>query len=136
MKLSRLTVVLYMLGVFVSGIVVGGFSYRLYTVSSVSAKSTARPTPEEYRKKFVAEMQSRLRLRQDQNKKMNEILDDTRSKFRATHDSIKPALQQIRRQQHESIAAMLDPDQRPEFEKILQERERRDKEQKEKERRP
>ena len=57
----------YLLIVFMSGVVVGGFAYRLYSVKAV-VSSTERPrmTPQEYRKKAVREMTDRLHLTPEQ----------------------------------------------------------------------
>ena len=60
MKKSTVTAALYVALVFVSGVAVGGFSHWLYASSSVSA-TVRRPSPEEYRRKYVAELETRLK---------------------------------------------------------------------------
>ena len=57
----------------------GGLSQRLYTVGTVSAKG---PYPDEWRKQYVAEMKSRLKLRDDQMLRLDILLDETRSRVR------------------------------------------------------
>jgi hypothetical protein len=121
MKLSRGTVALYMGLVFACGAVVGGFGHRLYTTEAVSAST--RRSPEEFRKRFMSEMGSRLKLSGDQVGKLEKILDDTRARFRATRDSINPQMDKIREDQHQQIKAILNPDQGAEYEKMRQERE-------------
>ena len=108
MKLSRWTIALYVGLVFASGVVVGAFGHRFTDVSAVSAN--ARRNPEEFRKRFTAEM-------------LNEVLESTRAEFRTTRDSIEPALGKIRDEQHQRILAILNAGQQAEYEKMRQERE-------------
>ena len=73
MKLTRWTVALYMALVFACGGVVGAFAHRLYTVSGVSANVSQR-NPEEFRKRYMADMKSRLQLSDEQADKLGAIL--------------------------------------------------------------
>jgi hypothetical protein len=126
MKLSRAAIAAYVVVVFLCGAVLGAFSFRLYTVSGVSAKSTqARPNPEQFRKDYLATMQSRLKLSDEQVVKMNVILDDTRARIREVHDKSEPQVQQIRQEQTDKIRALLSPDQRSTYEDMLKQRELR-----------
>jgi hypothetical protein len=127
MKLTKTTIALYIGLVFASGIVLGVFGDRLYTASTVNAKQGPK-NPEEFRKKMVAEWQTRLSLSEDQVVKLNIILDDTRSQFHEARQKMDPQMQAIRRAQQNRIRAMLKPEQREEYEKMLVEREKRDKE--------
>jgi hypothetical protein len=120
-KLSRWTIALYVGLVFASGAVVGAFGHRFVDVSAVSAN--ARRNPEEFRKRFNAEMKSRLNLTSDQMTKLSAVLDSTRAEFRRTRDSIEPALADIREEQHRRILEILEPSQRDEYEKMRRERE-------------
>ena len=121
MKLSRWTVALYVGIVFASGAVVGAYGHRFIDVTAVSA--SARRNPEEFRKRFTAEMKSRLNLTNDQVTKLGAVLDVTQAEFRTTRDSIVPALGKIREEQHRRILAILEPAQQAEYEKMRQERE-------------
>jgi Spy/CpxP family protein refolding chaperone len=129
MKLSRAAIALYMGLVFVSGAVVGGFSHRLYTVTTVDAKST--PNPEEFRKRYMAEMKSRVNLTPDQLTKLGFILDETRARQRAAQEASKkmldPEITAIRLEQIEKIRQMLTPEQRPLYDTLRKEREERGK---------
>lgn len=124
MILSRKTTVLYSLLIFASGSVLGALTHRLYTVSTVAAISV--PGPDEWRKKYIAEMQSRLHLNSDQNLKLSIYLDETRSRVREVHAKAKPEVEQIKREQREKIKGMLDATQKTEYEKLLEERDQRD----------
>lgn len=124
MKATRWTVALYMGLVFVCGGVVGAFAHRLYTVSAVSANVATR-NPEEFRKRFMADLQTRLKLSDDQLTKLNGILDDTRRQFRATRATIDPEMKRIREDQERKIGELLSPEQLAEWQKITAERRNR-----------
>ena len=124
MKTTRWTVALYMALVFVCGGVVGAFAYRLYTVSGVSANVGPR-NPEEFRKRFMADLKSRLQLNDDQAAKLGAILDETRKRVRAARMTIEPDLQKIRDDQRQRISELLSSSQQVEWQKILDERQRK-----------
>jgi hypothetical protein len=121
MKPTRWTVALYMALVFVCGGVVGAFAHRLYTVSGVSANVGQR-NPEEFRKRFMADLKSRLQLSDDQASKLSVIMDETRTRVRATRDTIEPELRKIRDDQRQRISELLSPSQLVEWQKIIDER--------------
>lgn len=121
MTLSRWKITLYVGLVFVSGALLGAFSHRLYTVSGVSAN--APRNPEEFRKRYMEEMKSRLKLTADQVTKLSVILDETRARVRSTRESIEPEIRKIRDEQQEKVHQILSADQRPEYDKMRQERE-------------
>jgi Spy/CpxP family protein refolding chaperone len=121
MTLSRWKIALYVGLVFVSGALLGAFSHRLYTVSGVSAN--APRNPEEFRRRYMEEMKSRLKLTADQVTKLSVILDETRARVRSTRESIEPEIRKIRDEQQEKVHQILSADQRPEYDKMRQERE-------------
>jgi hypothetical protein len=123
MKFTRWTVAFYMGLVFACGAVVGAFAYRLYTVSDVSANVGQR-NPEEYRKRFMAELKARLNLNDDQAAKLGVIMDQTRLQFRATRATIEPEIQKIREEQLQKISGILSVDQQAEFQKVMEQRRR------------
>ena len=131
MNVSRKSIALYVALVFVSGAVLGVFGDRLYNATVVNG-SIGGPdkgkNPEEFRKKMVAEWQKRLTLSDEQVTKLNIILDETRSQFHEARQKMDPEMQAIRHGQQDKIRAMLKPEQRAEYEKMLQEREKREKE--------
>lgn len=122
---STFTIVLYLLLVFTSGILVGAFGHRLATVPPVAAKAPTKPSPEEWRKHYLGEMQTRLKLTPEQYGQVNSILDETRSRFheaRANHDV---TMKTIREEQTNKVRSILTDTQRPEYEKLHAEREAR-----------
>ncbi len=123
MKFTRWTVALYMGLMFACGAVVGAFAYRLYTVSDVSANAGQR-NPEEFRKRFMAELKNRLNLNDDQAAKVGAIMEQTRQQFRAARLTIEPEIQKIREEQRQKISEILSADQQAEFQKMMEQRRR------------
>jgi len=124
---ARWSAAAYLLVVFLSGVVVGGLAYRLYSVKAV-ASSTERPrmTPQEYRKKAIREMTGRLRLTAEQVQGLERIMDETRKRYRDAHQNvISPQIKAIEEEQHEKIRALLNDSQRDEYGKMLAERAQR-----------
>jgi len=130
-KLNRGLVAIYVIAIFASGVVMGMYGHRFYEVSSVSAN--AARNPEEFRRQYMAEMKSRLKLSPEQATQLSKILDETRAQFRATResiepqlqatrDTIEPQLQHLRESQQERVHAILSPEQQAEYDKIRAER--------------
>ena len=122
MKLSRAAIAVYIGLVFASGALLGAFGHRLYTVSSVSAKTTRNP--EEFRKRYLAEMQRRLNLTPDQAVNLNAILDQTRARYNEARERMRESLRQ---EQVAKVRAILTQEQQVEYEKVQEERQQRQK---------
>jgi len=105
--------------------VLGMFGQRLYDAAPVS--SNRRPNPEELRKKTLAEYQSRLKLTDDQVVKFNALMDETRARVGEIRKQMHPAYVKVHEEQTEKVRAILTPDQQIEYEKMLKEREERQK---------
>lgn len=116
MKPSKLSVALSLFLVFLSGVVVGGLAHRFYALRAVEA-AKARPS-QEWRTHYIEEMRSRLNLSDSQVQKLNQILDNTRSRYREVREKIQ-------QEQAGQIRATLSDAQRVEYEKLRQEREKR-----------
>ena len=140
MPKSRLSAVLSLLLVFVSGGVLGAFTYRLYSLSPVqSGKDAGAPprklSPEEWRKKYVSDLTAAVKLDPEQIAALNGVLDRTRDeveklngKMKPEHDAVNekwhPDREAIHHEQVESIKSLLRPDQLPLFDAYRAERER------------
>lgn len=123
---SSLSAIVYLLLVFLSGALVGIFSYRLYTATTVYSERGRPPrSPEEYRKRYVEETTTRLNLTADQVSNLQHILDETRQRYHDVHERYRPELKAIETDQYKKILAMLTESQRTEYEKMRAERERR-----------
>jgi hypothetical protein len=124
MKLSRASLAFYFVLVFVAGGVVGALSYRLYTTASVNAMRPPRG-PDEYRRRYLDEMRTRLKLDQGQFQRLDKILDETRDQVRAVRERMDPEMKKIRDEQIERVNGILNESQRQEYLKMRQEREKK-----------
>jgi hypothetical protein len=131
-KRSYTGMLLSMLAVFASGIGVGALGYHSYTVKTVAATTTTQPprrSPEEWRKAYVEELRQRLQLDAKQVGDLNTILDDTRSQFHSLKNRQKKEAdelrEQIRSDQRNKVTAMLKPEQRDDYVKFWEERDRK-----------
>ena len=140
MPKSRLSAVLSLLLVFFSGAVLGAFTYRLYSISPVqSGKDAGTPpkrlSPEEFRKKYVSDLSSAVKLDSRQIAALNGVLDRTRDEVDKLNEKVKvdrdaldskwrPDREVIHNHQVERIDGLLRADQRPLYEAFRAERER------------
>ena len=115
MRRSNLTTLLYLLLVFASGMVLGGFANRLYMMKSVNAASTRNR--DEFRKKYIDEMRTKLQLSDSQVVELRQIIQATDHSLREMHKSIDEDHAQ-------KVAAMLNDSQKAEYVKMREERER------------
>lgn len=120
MKRFDTAAALYLLLTFASGVGVGSLGYRLYSSKAVSAAPGR--SSEQYRQKYLSEMESRLKLSGDQKERLATILDQTRVLYREVYEKHRPELRAIQQHQTAQIRAILDPTQQQEFEKIRKER--------------
>jgi len=99
MNRSKLPAILSLVFVFASGVVLGGFAYRLYFVTPVSSGLTTALTPaqkkEEFKRKYVTTLTQEAKLDPDQVQKLNNILaktDEEWQKVSEAHKSERDAL--------------------------------------------
>ena len=148
MSKSKLSALLSLILVFASGAVLGAFAYRLYsatpvlTTGSAGAPPSPRMRPEDFRKKYAADLTKEMKLDADQIKKLNVILDQTNDEFQklnlkmkpeqdaldekrdAFREKYRPDREAIHNRQVEGITAMLREDQRALYTAFRAERER------------
>jgi Spy/CpxP family protein refolding chaperone len=130
---SKFSALLSLLLVFLSGVLVGGFAYRLYYVSVAAAPNNAkRPDPEEARRHIVADMRDHLKLDGQQVNQLQQIFDQTRDQFHQIHDKMNAEGEAIHTSQIEKIRAILRADQLPLYQQWRAEREREHKQHKQK----
>ena len=117
MKRSNLSLILYLSLVFISGLLVGGLGYRLYTTEATAkaiVTENQRPSPEAWRTRYVAAMTERLELSDDQLLQLNAILDEVKVQYEVleseAHDAFRPQRREIRDQQ---VARTLKGRERP-----------------------
>ena len=125
MPKSKLSAVLYLILVFVSGALVGSFSYRLYSMKTVIAGAPQpRPTPAEMRRHYVDDLRTRAKLDDAQVATLNEILDGARGEFDQLRLKMRAEGQGIQNRQVDRINAMLSPEQQATFATFRAEREK------------
>jgi hypothetical protein len=123
-KLSRITIALYVALIFSCGVVLGVFGHSLYSVTTVASKTLK---PEDLRKKRLAEMKVRMNLSDDQFAKINSIFDETRAKYHEVRERYKPDLDALESAQRDKVRSVLSNEQKLEYDKILKEREEQQK---------
>jgi hypothetical protein len=124
MNRSNPSIALYLLLIFSSGVIVGAFGMRLY--APVAAKTAPqKPSPEDWRKQYLGEMESRLKLTDTQITQLNAILDETKARAHQAHETHDNALKQIKDEQIAKVRTILTAEQLPEYEKLHAEREQR-----------
>jgi Spy/CpxP family protein refolding chaperone len=122
---SKFSALLSLLLVFLSGVLVGGFAYRLYNVSAIAAPNNGRrPDPEDARRHIVADMRDHLKLDGRQVEQLQQIFDQTRDQFHQIHDRMNAEGQAVHTSQIEKVKAILRADQLPLYDQWRTERER------------
>jgi len=109
---------LLVLAVFVLGIALGGLG--MYVAGA--HVWGARPEVHNYREKrarAVERLTRDLGLTPDQRKQLEAILNDMGAKYQALREQMAPQTEQVRKQGHEQIRAILTPEQLPKFEEFL-----------------
>ena len=122
MRRSNAATLMYLLVVFASGAVVGGFANRLYMAKTVSATVSAPPSRADLNKQYIQDMRSRLHLSDAQVTQLQQIMDATGQQMHEMHKTIKD--EHIRK-----VVAMLDDGQKAEYAKMRAEREKHRQEQ-------
>ena len=123
MPRSRLSAALYLFLVFASGILVGIVSHRLYTTTTASA-NTAPRTPEEWRRRYLEQMKTRVGASSEQLAKVSQLLDDTHRKFDELRGREQKVHDQLYQQQVDSIRGLLTDQQKTAFDSWRAERQR------------
>ena len=114
---------LYLALLFLGGVAVGVFGHRLYTLNSVNASVNPR-NPEEFRRRYVAEMRTRLKLTDDQVARLGPVLDETRQRHRELMDKHRPEFKAIQDEQVRRIREILTDSQQAEYTSMLADREK------------
>ena len=122
MRRNSLVTGLYLVLLFFSGVAVGGFGLHLYTLRSVNAGVNPR-NPEVFRRRYIAELQTRLKLTDDQVKQLGPILDETGRRHHELMEKHRPEMKAIQDEQVQKILAILTDSQQAEYSKLLEERE-------------
>jgi acyl-CoA reductase-like NAD-dependent aldehyde dehydrogenase len=126
MPKGKVSALLSLVFVFVSGALVGAVGHRLYTVKTVTGSTSARPPrpdPEEIRRRLVAEMRDKVKLDPQQVTQLNRIYDETRQNFDELHKRANAETRKLWDTQTDQIRAILHPDQVSLYEQLRAQRE-------------
>lgn len=119
---SKKRAALALAAVFVAGAALGFAGSRFAGRGGHGAwEMTAR----QYRSHLLHTLVSRLDLTEDQQGKVEGILDEIGDRFESVRDAIEPEMEAIRAERTERIMLVLEPSQRAKYEVILEERSRR-----------
>jgi len=124
MKRWNVPIALYLFLVFVSGAVVGALGYRVY---NPPVARSARLTPDEWRKQYLNEMQTRVNLTPDQVEKVNKILDDTDARFTSARQQHHDVVEQIKEEHRAKLRSIMTAEQLPKYEQFRADRDARSK---------
>lgn len=113
---SRLTIALYVVLVFASGILVGIESHRLYATTSTARANSTAQTMGEFRRRYLEGMRTEVRANAEQIVEINSILEDTKRKVEELTAAEKPLHDKIQQDHIDQIKALLTPDQRLRYE--------------------
>lgn len=119
MRRNQWAAALFAVILFCCGIAAGVLADRYYDIQSVSAKST----PENFRKHYIAHMRARLDLTPAQVSQLETIVDETDAGYRAARETCHPAMVKVKDEHIASIKAMLTPRQIPIYEQMVKEHE-------------
>ncbi len=123
MQISKGKVALYLGLMFGAGAAAGVMGSIRYSAETVSAKALQVSNNDDWRKKYVESMKTRLSMSEDQLKKLDDTLDETRVEYRLLRNRYKPEMDKIHTVQVEKIKKFLKNEQMPEFDKMERERE-------------
>jgi hypothetical protein len=129
MRNSKWAAALIAILLFACGAVVGALADRYIAMGSVTAK-----TSEDFRHRYVSEMQSRLKLTPAQVAQLETILDQTKAKYKAVRDGYRPQMLKIKQDQITRVESILTPAQVPAYRQLVAEHEQRAREQEQRER--
>lgn len=129
MKRTQWAATILAIVLFCLGVAVGVLADRYYHATTVSAK-----TAEDWREHYIREMRSKLGLSDEQVSQLENILDETKARYKAVRDSYRPAMLKIKNEQISRVKSILTPSQVPGYEKLVAEREQRNRVQEERER--
>jgi len=117
---SNFAIAGYLLLVFLAGGVIGGFADHMY----VTRRAHVHLTPEQFRQKLVAELKERLSLQPAQVDQLNGIFVATGERYREIHAKIEPDVETLRTDQDNRVRAILNEQQRAEYDKWRAERDK------------
>jgi hypothetical protein len=109
---SRITIALYLVLVFASGILVGVESHRLYATTSTARANSSPQNMGEFRRRYLDGMKTQVGVSDTQLAQINNILEDTRNKVNELAALEKPLHDRIQQEHIDQIKDLLTPQQK------------------------
>ena len=109
---SRLTIALYLVLVFASGILVGVESHRLYATTSTARANNSPQNMSEFRRRYLDGMKTQVGVSDSQLAQINNILEDTKNKVNELAALEKPLHDRIQQEHIDQIKDLLNPQQK------------------------
>jgi hypothetical protein len=123
MPRTRISIAIYLVLVFASGIMVGLVSYRLYATNTASANNSPR-SMSEFRKRYLDGMRTKVGVSEAQIVEITRTLDETKQKFDALAAEEQPLHDKIQQDHIDKIKALLNDKQNIAYDNWRAERER------------
>jgi len=124
MPRSRLSIAIYLILVFASGILVGTVSHRLYATNTASANNSAPASMTEFRKRYLDGMRTKVGASEQQIVEITRTLDETKRKFDALAAQEQPLHDKIQQEHVDQVKALLNDQQKTAYDNWRAERER------------
>jgi uncharacterized protein YnzC (UPF0291/DUF896 family) len=109
---SRITIALYLVLVFASGILVGVESHRLYATTSTARANSSPQNMGEFRRRYLDGMKTQVGVSDSQLTEINNILEDTKKKVDELTALEKPLHDRIQQEHIDQIKDLLNPQQK------------------------
>jgi signal transduction histidine kinase len=123
MPRTKLSVVLYVLLVFASGVLIGVASHRLYDSALTASANTNAPTNmTEFRKRYLAEMRERVKVSDQQIAAVIQHLDEAKRRFDDLRSQEQPMHDRIQQELVDQIRSELTDSQKAAYDKWHAER--------------
>lgn len=122
MPRSRISIALYLVLVFASGIMVGLVSFRLYAANTASANSPKSMS--EFRKRYLDGMRTKVGVSEAQIVAITRTLDETKKKYDALAAQEQPLHDRIQQDHINEVNSLLTDQQRIAYDNWRAERER------------
>lgn len=103
------------------GVATGVLGDRYYTMKVVHA----RPSADMLRQRYSDDLKRRLHLTPEQVGRLNTVLDQTHDRFKRFRDEHRSEFERINQEQIDAVRNLLTPEQQPEYDKMVAEREQR-----------
>ena len=120
-RAALLVIAVFLLGVALGGLGVWLAASRDLTSASGQPSESAKSGEkgQSYRTRIVEQLTRELALTPEQQQQLAAILEETKAKYHALYEQIRPQREEVRQQGRQRIRAILMPEQLPKFEEWL-----------------